>query len=196
MKFGRNLINYMFVQHNYLKLMSAIGFIYLPQICKFILKLCHWNVQTTSQNYQAWIMLRRTQGALSMMLKALPLVRFWSILLLKEQMMASVRKKLKTLVWSAQNWSISSEIYPENNHKIGHFLRTTFQQSLPWKFLWNSHEISQFFRELVFKNPAKFDLFSATYQKPCLSEMFMLHTIFLPFFYIYNSALLSGQPKL
>ena len=37
--------------------------------------------------------------ALAMMLKALPLVHFWSnMLLLKEQMMASVRKTLKTLV--------------------------------------------------------------------------------------------------
>ena len=41
--------------------------------------------------------------ALAMMLKALPLVHFWSVLLLKEQMMTSVRKTLKTLVWSAQN---------------------------------------------------------------------------------------------
>ena len=29
----------------------------------------------------------------------------------------------------------------------------------------------------------------------CLSKVFMLHTIFLQFF-LYNSALLSGQPKL
>ena len=36
--------------------------------------------------------------ALAMMLKALPLVHFWSILLLKEQMMTSVRKTLKLLV--------------------------------------------------------------------------------------------------
>ena len=40
--------------------------------------------------------------ALAMMLKALPLVHFWSVLLLKEQMMTSVRKTLKMLVWSAQ----------------------------------------------------------------------------------------------
>ena len=31
-----------------------------------------------------------------MMLKALPLVHFWSVLLLKEQMMTSVRKTLKS----------------------------------------------------------------------------------------------------
>ena len=37
--------------------------------------------------------------ALAMMLKALPLVQFWSVLLLKEQMMASAGKTLKTLVW-------------------------------------------------------------------------------------------------
>ena len=36
--------------------------------------------------------------ALAMMLKALPLVHFWSVLLLKEQMMTSVRKTLKRLV--------------------------------------------------------------------------------------------------
>ena len=36
--------------------------------------------------------------ALAIMLKALPLVHFWSILLLKEQMMTSVRKTLKRLV--------------------------------------------------------------------------------------------------
>ena len=36
--------------------------------------------------------------ALAMMLKALPLVHFWSVLLLKEQMMTSVRKTLKMLV--------------------------------------------------------------------------------------------------
>ena len=36
--------------------------------------------------------------ALAMMLKALPLVHFGSVLLLKEQMITSVRKTLKTLV--------------------------------------------------------------------------------------------------
>ena len=65
-----------------------------------------------------------------MMLKALPLVHFWSVLLLKEQMMASVRKTLKTLVWWAQNRSISSEICPENNHEI----RCFFTDCFPAKF--------------------------------------------------------------
>ena len=32
----------------------------------------------------------------------------------------------------------------------------------------NSGEIGRFFREFAPKNPAKFDFFSATYQKPCL----------------------------
>ena len=59
--------------------------------------------------------------ALAMMLKALPLFHFWRVLLLTEQMMTSVRKTLKTLVWSVQNWSISSKICPENNHKIRRF---------------------------------------------------------------------------
>ena len=96
--------------------------------------------------------------ALAMMLKALPLVHFWSVLL-KEQMMTSVRKTLKMLVWSAQNWSISREICHENNHKIGPFLPIAFCWGLPLKLPRNSREIGRFFREFVCKNPAKFDFF-------------------------------------
>ena len=81
--------------------------------------------------------------ALAMMLKALPLVHFWSVLL-KEQMMTSVRKALKTLVWKVQNRSIPSEICLKNNHKIGRFLPIAIWRSLP--------RIS---REI----PAKFDFF-------------------------------------
>ena len=101
--------------------------------------------------------------ALAMMLKALPLVHFWSVLLLKEQMMTSVRKTLKTLVWSAQNRSISSEICPENNHKILRFFTdcfpAKFAPKIPPKFPPNrpifprfcpsqSHEIWLFSRDL------------------------------------------------
>ena len=97
--------------------------------------------------------------ALAMMLKALPLVHFWSVLLLKEQMMTSVRKTLKTLVWSTQNRSISSEVCPENNHKIRRFFTncfsTKFVPKIPAKF----REIGRFFRDFVPKNPAKFDFF-------------------------------------
>ena len=64
--------------------------------------------------------------ALAMTLKALPLVHFWSVFLLKEQMMTSVRKTLKTLVWSVQNRSISGEIFHENNHKIRRFCTDCF----------------------------------------------------------------------
>ena len=97
--------------------------------------------------------------AVTMMLKALPLVQFWSVLLLKEQMMTSVRKTLKTLVWSAQNRSISNEVFPENNHKIGLFWPIDFRLSLLRNFLRNrsiftricpkkSREIWLFFRDL------------------------------------------------
>ena len=47
--------------------------------------------------------------------------------------MTSVRKTLKTLVWSAQNRSISYEVFPENNHKIDLFLPIDFRLSLPQK---------------------------------------------------------------
>ena len=92
--------------------------------------------------------------ALAMMLKTLPLVHFWSALLLKEQMMTSVRKMFKMPVWSVQ---ISSEICVENNHKIGHILLIAFWWSLPRKLLQNSCESGRFFRKFVPKNPAKFD---------------------------------------
>ena len=62
---------------------------------------------------------------------------FLEHIVVKEQMMTSFRKMLKMLVWSAQNQLITSEICPENKHKIGHFLPIAFQRSLSWKFLQN-----------------------------------------------------------
>ena len=106
--------------------------------------------------------------ALAMMLKALPLVHFWSILLLKEQMMTSVRKTFKTLVSSAQNRSICSEICPENNHKIGCFLPILLFGEI---CLENSRKIGQFFHKFVPETPMKFDIFSMTYQKPCYVQL-------------------------
>ena len=102
--------------------------------------------------------------ALAMMLKALPLVQFWSVLLLKEQMMTSVRKTLKTLVWSAQNRSISNEVFPEITTKSAFFDRLIFS----WVCPENSCEIGWFFGEFAPKKPAKLDFFSVTYQKPCI----------------------------
>ena len=77
---------------------------------------------------------------LAMMLKALQLVHFWSVLLLKEQMMTSVRKTLKMLVWSAQNRLIYSEICLVNNHKMGRFLPIAFWWGLPQKLPRNYRE--------------------------------------------------------
>ena len=55
---------------------------------------------------------------------------FLEHIVVKEQMMTSFRKTLKTLVWSVQNQLITSEICPENKHKIGHFLPIAFRRSL------------------------------------------------------------------
>ena len=74
-------------------------------------------------------------------------------------MMSSVRKTLKTLVWSAQNRSISCEICLKITTKSAVFLPIAFRPSLPWKFPRNrpifprfcpqkSREIWLFFREL------------------------------------------------
>ena len=120
-KFGRNLIEYMFVQHiwnlSQLKTVSLKRANNVPKLPAVYYMVKNW--------------------ALAMMLKTLPLVHFWSILLLKEQMMTSVGKTLKTLVWSAQNQSISSEICHKNNHKMSRFLPIAFWQSLRRKFLRN-----------------------------------------------------------
>ena len=62
------------------------------------------------------------------------------------------------MVWSAQNWLISSEICLEKNHKIGCFLRIAFWWSLPRKLPRNYREIGRFFCEFVPKNPVKFEL--------------------------------------
>ena len=99
-----------------------------------------------------------------MMLKALPLVHFWSVyvLLLKEQMMTSVRKTLKTLVWSVQNLSISSEICPEKNPPCFYRLfLTKFAQKIPMK-------LADFSAILSLKILRNLTFFSTTYQKPWL----------------------------
>ena len=106
--------------------------------------------------------------ALAMMLKALLLVHFWSILLLKEQMMTSVRKTFKKLVLSAQNRSICGEICPENNHKTGRFLTTLLFGEISFE---NSRKIGQFFHKFVPETPVKFDIFSTTNQKPCYVQL-------------------------
>ena len=71
---------------------------------------------------------------------------------------------MKTFLKSAQNKSLSSEICSGSSHEIGRSLPIVW----PLKFPRNFREIGRFFREFVPENPAKFDFFSATYQKPCL----------------------------
>ena len=104
--------------------------------------------ETTSWNYQA--------------------LHFWSVLLLKEHMVTSVRKMLKTLVWSAQSRLIPGENCLENNHKIGCFLSTAFW----WSFNCpkNSAKITtksaDFSSNLSLKIPRNLTFSSATCQKP------------------------------
>ena len=89
--------------------------------------------------------------ALAMMLKALLLVHFWSVFLLKEQM-TSVRKNIK-------NAGLISTKPSEITTKSAVFLPIAFQPSLPRKFPRNSRDIGHFFRNFVPENPAKFDFF-------------------------------------
>ena len=105
--------------------------------------------------------------ALAMILKALPLVRFWSVLLLKEQ---------KTLVWSAQNRSISSEICLEKliTTKSAVFYRLLFGEDCPQ----NSCEIpaksADFSTNLSLKILRNLTFSSATYLKPWQWKPFSL----------------------
>ena len=62
------------------------------------------------------------------------------------------------LVKSAQNRSISSEIWLENSHEIGLFYLLLFGKVSPQNFC----EIGRFFHESVSENPAKLDFFPAT----------------------------------
>ena len=128
-KFGKNLIKEMSVQHIW-NLFQLLGLFTCCKLANLSSSLKRANnvpklpgVDCVAKNW-----------ALAMMLKALPLVHFLSVLLLKEQMITSVRKMLKTLVWSVQHQSISNEICLENNHKIGRFLPIAFWWSLPWSF--------------------------------------------------------------
>ena len=103
-KFGRNLIKYMSIQHIW-NLFQLLGLF----TCRKLATLS-WNFVTETCKQLLGVDYVAKNWALAMMLKALPLVYFWSVLLLKERMMTSVRRRWKTLFWSGQNRSISSEI--------------------------------------------------------------------------------------
>ena len=124
-KFGKNLIKEMSVQHIW-NLFQLLGLFTCCKLANLSSSLKRANnvpklpgVDCVAKNW-----------ALAMILKALSLVHFLSVLLLKEQMITSVRKMLKTLVWSAQHRSISSKICLENNHKISRFWPFAFHCSM------------------------------------------------------------------
>ena len=97
-KFGRNLIKYMSVQHiwNSFQLLALFACHELANLSWNFVKKCENNVPSTRCSL-CWEKLGTSPDV-----KGLPWVHFWSVLLLKEQMMTSVRKTIKTLVWSAQ----------------------------------------------------------------------------------------------
>ena len=86
-------------------------------------------------------MFKKKLGTIAMMLKAFLLARFLSVLLLKEQMIISV-KKIKTLVRSLQTDQFFA--------KFAIFYRLFYGKVHP---------------KYSSKNPAKLAYFSATYQK-------------------------------
>ena len=103
--------------------------------CHKLAKLS-WNFVTetsnNSRNYQAYINYVAKNWALATMLKALPLVHFWRLLLMREQMVTSDDVKNTGLI--SAKLIDSSEICSENNRKIGCFLPIGFWGSLRGKF--------------------------------------------------------------
>ena len=95
-KFGRNLFKY-YLYNIFKTYLSYWGYLLAVNLQIYLetLSLKHTNnvLKLSDVDYVA------KNWALAMMLKALPLIHFWSILLLlKEQMLTSVRKTLITLV--------------------------------------------------------------------------------------------------
>ena len=126
-KFGRNLIKYMSVQQfwNFSQLLGVFTCRKLANLCQNVV------TETWKQRYET-TRRRLCCEKLGTIhdVKGFAIGSFL-VLLLKEQLrMTSVRKTLKTLVWSVQNRLISSEICPENNHKIG----CVFTDCFPTKF--------------------------------------------------------------
>ena len=66
---------------------------------------------------------------------------------------------LKTFLKSAQNQSLSSEIFSGRSHKIGILYQSFFSDTGLENSSRNSCQISRFVREFVPENPAKFDIF-------------------------------------
>ena len=152
-KFSTNLIIYMSVQHiwNLFQLLELFTCCKLANLSSnFVTETCKQRSKTTRRQ------LCCKKLGTSHDVKGFAIGSFLERL--KEQMITSVRKTQKTLVWSAQNRWIASEtkICLENNRKIGCLLQIALWRSLPWNFPricpQKSHEIWLFF--------------SATYQKP------------------------------
>ena len=140
-KFGENLIKYMSVQH----IWNLFQLLVLFTCCKranlswnFVTETCKQRLKLSGVDYVA------KTWALAMMLKALPLVHFLSVLLLKEQMITSVKK----------------------NAKLAVFYRLLFGKVCPEIFREIPAKSADFSANLPLKIPRNLTFFSATYQKP------------------------------
>ena len=101
--------------------------------------------------------------ALAMMLKALPLVHFWNILLLKEQRMTSVRKTIKCWSDQCKTDQFLAKFALKTATKSAVFYRLLFGEVCPE----NSREIGRISANLSLKIPQNLTFSSATYPKPC-----------------------------
>ena len=174
-QFVRNNVKYMPVQHiwNLFQLFGLFS-------CLETLTLKHANNIPETTRHRLYCEKLGT----SYVVAGFAICSFLEHIVVKEQMMTSFRKMLKMLVWSAQNQLITSEICPENKHKIGHFYRLLCSEVYPE----NSCKISWFFCKFVPKNPAKFDFFPRPIRSPGLGCCWMMSHCFTRIFLSFGVA--------
>ena len=90
----------------------------------------------------------------------------WDVLLLKEHMVTSVRKMLKTLVWSAQSRLIPGKIALKITTKSAVFYRLLFGEVCPKNSSKITTKSADFSSNLSLKIPRNLTFSSATCQKP------------------------------
>ena len=179
-RFGRNFIKYMSVQHiwNLFQLLGLFTGRKLANLSwNLVTERCKQSPETTgvADLYVAkkWVLA---------MTFSLPLVHFWSVLLLKEQTMTSVRKTLKC--WSDQrktDWFLA-KFALKITTKSTVFYRLLFGEVCPKNSGKITAKSADFSANLSLKIPRNLTFSSATCQKPCLWLTDLLEYKFIVWF--------------
>ena len=163
-KFGRNVIKYMSIQHIW-NLFQLLGLF----TCRKLATLS-WNFVTETCKQLPGVDYVTKNWALAMMLKALPLVYFRSVLLLKERMMTSVRRTWKRCSDERKTDRFLAKFALKITTKSAVFYRLLFGEVCPE----NSREIpaktADFSANFSLNIPRNLTFSFAIYLKPCLKK--------------------------